>query len=404
LVFWTAAGLNYSQRKAAQMMYEREKYIESNKDAALELLASRNVDKEIVQLKLMYGEFKSEQLFVDQLPGYFGSVALKLNVQRQPDAKTALSEIEKMVVNRCRQNIPNLKRIAHLLDEEQEKELEQEQEEERQVSRPGAAEPRDHVIDENVVRFLSTGRFVNRSGMLSLPEVFRRTKLWPVVEPELSAWGKCIYATLDFANVVKSDDSLDDEDQFLRPPAWFAAGRNDEGSVLLLLSPFEVNHFLPLFQSGLKTTLHMYAPTINRNQSNLANDFRLQLPVRLESTGLDCELLVPLFAFSGCLYFDCEKEQRALLNFLGVIPRPRSKEQNEAFDRGWILRNGFVKPKFRRELSLDVYMTCMFVKHPVDLVKTIAEMRNDYFPLTSHLATVLIDCRKVEFEEGTQTH
>jgi hypothetical protein len=131
---------------------------------------------------------------------------------------------------------------------------------------------------------------------------------------------------------------------------------------------------------------------MKRHQSILVNTPALSIPSSLFSIPNDW--LAQLFLFNGTLYFDDVEEQRAYCHFLGVCPKPRTKDEQEAFDKGWINNDGFIgKSNNRRSLQMD---QCGFNSNPLALVRKILESRHrSYVPARSHVGAIILNATKL---------
>jgi hypothetical protein len=147
-------------------------------------------------------------------------------------------------------------RSTQLLDEEQERELEHELEAQCQKQLPLRAKAMDNTLSNHVTNFIITGCLNElEKWALKLPLTLQNTSAWKVCSSD--RWGKHIYCSKDFANVVKCDKRINDDYQ--RPLEWFASVQYDDKIVLMLLSNFEVGKYLDLFRTGNTTAvLHMY--------------------------------------------------------------------------------------------------------------------------------------------------
>jgi hypothetical protein len=73
--------------------------------------------------------------------------------------------------------------------------------------------------------------------------------------------------------------------------------------------------------------------------------------------------IAELLAFSGSAFFANAPEQNAYCDFLGLCPRPRSRIEDDAFQRGDIQPDGFFPPSKRGEAHV-----CAFQKSPVQFI------------------------------------
>lgn len=204
-------------------------------------------------------------------------------------------------------------------------------------------------------------------------------------------WGDNIYATVDFVNVIDTRHILADE--FLRPVWWVVSAGSSEGStksILLLLSPFEVNDSLHIFRDNPSTTLRMYSPRLkpDPNINTMINCKSLQLPFDSHTPDVGGLIESQLTVFSGATYFDNKLQLENYCNFLGIIPSPFNNKYQQAFDEGQISLTGFVRPEFRH-ICDEIRVGCPFESNPDKLVCEIIDRRHGFLPSNSHVAKIV---------------
>ncbi|CAF4781182.1 unnamed protein product, partial [Rotaria sp. Silwood2] len=289
--------------------------------------------------------------------------------------------------------------LASSSDEEQQRELqrevEQQVEEERQHQRPIPVSPQKPKLHDAVKQLCSVD-----SSMLdleSLTEVFRRipfafngSTFSQDCQP--SSWQKNIWISTEFQKVIKTlGESLD---PFLRPPRWIVVYRNQH---VIFVSAYEANWLINQLKTefsmkktdqSFTTTLRLLLPRIKHDQSILVNTPTLTIPPSIVSHGISPfiipnEWLVKLLIFNGTLYFETVDEQEAYCQCLGVCPKPRTKIENDAFESGWILVDGFI-PQEEHRLLLQKH-GCRFTANPLRFIQKLIENRNaSHAPRTSH--------------------
>jgi hypothetical protein len=241
---------------------------------------------------------------------------------------------------------------------------------------------------------------------LKLPLALKNNSLWKHCQSD--TWGRNIYVTLDFSRVAKQgttggSNKTETSEQILRPLHWFVSvylQENDHGKVvLLLLSPYEANYFLPIFRTGTaKGILHSFAPRLSPDQDTLYRNSSLWIPCQKAAFGdqlLDHlfpgSLNSALLLFSGSSYFKDEREQNAYCAFLGFCLRPRTEEEEAVFTAGGIV-NGFLKSgPWRNALG---YNECRFGENPEALIRGIIEKRYGSFPVEAHVGKMIFHCVK----------
>lgn len=387
LVHWAVAGVNYCQKVAAHR----------SKPDNLVALSNMCSEDEVLHLIDMYG-LKKEVLYTKIVRHQFEKL---LAVHTKDETRTWITMMKNDILEKLENNIPQVMRFTQLLDEEQEKELEKLKEEERENCRPSKAVAQKAVINENVTKFIHRGSndmldgLIRHNAIVSVSESLVNTSLWKICQP--TAWGKEIYATKDFMNVIenKANDKLD---EYLRPVWWIVSSATDNQQIakkLLLVSPFEANEYMPMFRSNrTMTTLHMFAAKLNMQQDTFLENMSLQIPT-LAGVRVDKRLKSELYLYSGTTYFSNTIEQEAYCHLLGLIPRPRSAKHTEAFENGMITAIGFVPPQYRNDdISREILENCRFLNCPDQLVIKMIERRNAILPRSSHVSLIVTEAKK----------
>ncbi|CAF4266090.1 unnamed protein product [Rotaria magnacalcarata] len=149
----------------------------------------------------------------------------------------------------------------------------------------------------------------------------------------------------------------------------------------------------------MTTTLRLLLPRATRDQSIIVNTTTSTIPPSISSNrrvvpfSIPTEWLVELFVFNGTLYFETTEEQTAYCHLLGVCLKPRSAIEEDAFQKGWLTVDGFVgKSDHHKLLQLN---QCRFHPNPLIFIRKLIENRNNmHAPLTSHVASILINAFK----------
>jgi hypothetical protein len=133
-------------------------------------------------------------------------------------------------------------------------------------------------------------------------------------------------------------------------------------------------------QSTLLLTSELWVPSSSSQiEKNYFNDWH-----QLHST---------LLLFSGSQYFGDKEEQDAYAQFTGFIPRPRTEEEQAAFDSGWAV-NGFVLPEYRQRLDPVLETNCKFKQSPDELIQGIISRRHEVYPSKCHVSRVVSESTK----------
>lgn len=408
LVHWSAAAYNYSQKLAAYLYIHEEITAQSSNDdedinLLLEQLSDRCTDKEIIKLSDLYGG-KNELSVVSIFKQRFSNLVTRsmlLLYNGEAEIETFLKSNSDFVLETLQKYIPNVTRFSQLLDEEQEKELEYELEEQREVQRPSKAYPAEPKLNGELNDFLTHGlkdlkyfnQLINKKRIMNVPMALQNTNLWTDANNNEKKWGNDIYVTADFMNVVVTQS--DKADEFLRPVWWMVSANSSDptnNQVLILMSPYEVNNFLPIFRENASTTLHMYSPRLNPDPyvNTMFNCKALQVPFHPHSMNIGGLIESQLSVFAGTIYFENKLEQENYCTFLGIIPSPFSQKYQKAFDRGQITFNGFVPPRFQN-ICKKIEKNCPFSKNPDKLVRGIIERRHGFLPKNSHVSKIVIE-------------
>ena len=230
----------------------------------------------------------------------------------------------------------------------------------------------------------------SNTDFLPLMQAMQGTsKLWELVESH--AWSNNLFVTREFATVLAANSPTSGAPS-LRPVAWCAVTRGSAmdqlnlGSkqvcpikAIILLSPYEANALLPDFRRSLGAQLHMFAPRVRQGQSLMLYERSLTLPHvgrnNPQAKSIPDSLIAQLLAFSGSAFFGSAGEQDAYCNFLGLYPRPRSRIEDDAFQRGDIQLDGFCPPEMRQLLVRIEGGGCAFQRSPVLCITKLLDAR-----------------------------
>ncbi|XP_031635809.1 uncharacterized protein LOC116348812 isoform X2 [Contarinia nasturtii] len=392
MMHWTTGALNYTKKLVGHKQYEN-----AEDDDSMKKLYEKCVDDDFAKLVEMYGE-KEEAKIIDIAWKKFDKIDGR-HVDRQ--FRSFIREMKDNVVDKLNELATDVKRFTHALDEEQEKELEQEVEEQTQIERPPGAKPATPKFNEQLKQLVINGAtdgLVNKmkieNSLLSIVNSLANTQLSEFCEKNADAWSKYIFVTNDFCTVLQGSSQLCDA--FLRPTWWLAQIKGETKNIIILLSSFECNHLLPAFRHTTNATLFMYRPRLSKLHSNLIHEEKLQITGNLTANTIDIEDEVQIGVFSGMMYFKNEMEQNAYCSFLGLIPRPRTAEQEKAFEDKIIKENGYVPPKKRKmdEIS-NCVDRCRFEHNPRDFVIKLINAHHQGMPKVTHVSSILVRCKKV---------
>ncbi|CAL8134250.1 unnamed protein product [Orchesella dallaii] len=417
LPYWAASARNYTQKLAADEMFEMAR--DKSKEAG-ETLAKQCEDPEIFDLQTIYGTYKTKQRLVEVILAWFSDVEAKLKKDGAPEGRlitlpeeirSIISMYKSLVQKQIQKHIPNHEFLFSMLEEEQEKELEPEMEKQVNVERPPHESALTPKMRKNVELFVRLGGqlHVNKKGIVRLSDIFRKTTFCNLIQSDY--WKGNIFATKDFLSVIKSkEDSI--LDSFLRPMTYITSWSPPSSSTvkspvesMLLLSAFEVNELMPLFRSRGKeetaVTLHMFTGRYMEGQDILVNKPRLQLPLSRQGVQLSPNMMAPFLIAAGNLFYASMEEQIAFASFLGLLPRPWEDEVEAAFNSGLIEKTGFVKPNSHSKQWLC--LNSMFQRDPSEMVRAILRCRHDVLRDSDHTVRLLNQCAYImELEQAEE--
>ncbi|UJR11152.1 hypothetical protein I4U23_015333 [Adineta vaga] len=389
LYYWAEQSLSFQRKLSASQKIQWENDQQNLSNTIMKEFAEQCLEPEITELKSMYGT--SKDLYTLR----------NIYLTRYQQSKYHLSlEIHTAVLQRLQEYGGSKQRLSQLLDEEQQRELEQELEEERQLARPLSVKPADPILHKEI-KMLCNQR-IDELNLDQLREVFQPisyafndTKFYHECQPE--TWQKTLWVTTEFQRVISTTGEI--LDPFLRPPRWIIVYRNKH---IIFVSPFEANWLIGQlrFNNVSTTTLRLLLPRIKREQGIFVDTPTLMIPRSVERSDESNVYCIPiawlaqLFVFNGTLYFKSTNEQIAYCQYLSLCPRPRTVEEEEAFQQGWIAVDGFVKdPIHRRLLKLQ---DARFISNPLMFIKQLIENRNNsYIPVASHVGSIIFNSQKL---------
>ncbi|KAJ6485650.1 hypothetical protein C8R45DRAFT_278518 [Mycena sanguinolenta] len=319
------------------------------------------------------------------------------------------------------------------LSEEQERELAHEKEDEREVERIADARALEHR-DRDLEYFIQTGTIAQRSTFVSLADCLAHTS-WISSLPEGQTFrGTGLCATRDFRDtiVLASTPFAGSMDSYLRPVQWVMS-TSKSSDLLILISPFEANKWLPEIRRSSIVHLHLYSPRTSRNTfrpldgldsftvptersvplnaqllhlyspRTSRNTFRpldgldsFTVPAE-RSVPLNAQLLHELNLFAGQLFCADKSSMKQVCGILGL--QLQSVSDTEGL-QGAVDSTGFVKTeRARAALGLDA---CSFVSSPLPFFRDLigARRKGQGFSLT-HMGQILRgnDPKDPAFEE-----
>lgn len=388
---WATAGLNYTKKLIGHELFEKLPNKNSTND-----LYDWCIENEYHRLAEMYGE-KKEALLQDIIESKMDKLAT--DSQMTDETRRFVNEVKSKMIQKLEDQAPDLKKFTHSLDEEQEKELEKEQAEAREVPRPGKSQAAVPSFDNDLVELVSRGirddlieSMKTDGALMTIANSLSHTKLYQSIKNDLNAWADHLLVTRDFQTVIVSAS----DDQFLRPIWWIAKinnAKDGDESFIFLLSSYECNRLKTAFQKSTKATLMMYRPRLSKLHSNLLEISALHITGMTE---IDCKLdiddEIQIGIYSGMMYFHREAELKAYCQFLGLILRPRTEEQERAFKEKIIEPKGFVPLENRQysEAISECVGQCRFQNNPMKFIIELIEANHQSLPKVSHVASILL--------------
>ncbi|CAF2569715.1 unnamed protein product [Rotaria sp. Silwood2] len=389
---WATQSLSFQRKLAAFRDIQWTNSQQSFANSMMENLAKKCLELEVLELKSMYGVSKIYQTVLD------------IYLARYKHANICSSiEIHEAVSKQLKDYGGSKKLLTQLLDEEQQRELEREQEleEERQQFRPSPAVPCLPELHDTIKKLCNMqAPMLNLSALSSvffpIADAFEGTTFYRECQPR--CWQENLWVTKEFKRVIQTrGESLD---PFLRPPRWIIVYRNQH---IIFVSPLEANWLMGQLQSDyhkqssndlFTTTLRLLLPRTKRDQSIIVTTPTLTIPPSISvnrgavAFPIPIEWLVELFVFNGTLYFESIQQQTAYCHCLGICPKPRTTFEEEAFEKGWILVDGFVENlEHRQRLQLH---QCRFRSNPLVFIRKLIENRNQAnAPLSSHVGSII---------------
>ncbi|KAJ7614704.1 hypothetical protein DFH06DRAFT_1013871 [Mycena polygramma] len=282
------------------------------------------------------------------------------------------------------------------LSEEQERELAHEKEDEREVERVGGAKPRDH-FDGDLEYFIRTGAFGPINTFITLEECLAHTS-WVSKLPEGRIFrGRNLCATRDFRDtiVLGPNPSAGSMDDHLRPVQWIIS-TSKSADVLILISPFEANKWLPEIRRSTLVYLHLYSPRNSRNTFWPLDTLDSFTVPNERSVPINRYLLHELNLFAGQLFCADKRSMKEVCGILGLHLQSVS-QRGEL--QGMVDSTGFVDERARGALGLEA---CSFVTTPLPFFRELfgARRKGQGFALT-HMGQILRgnDPKDPAFEE-----
>ncbi|KZP04846.1 hypothetical protein FIBSPDRAFT_1054420 [Athelia psychrophila] len=250
------------------------------------------------------------------------------------------------------------------MEEEQEREVAHEVQTERQVERPPKAEAAGHEVHPDLSHLVQNG--IIPVGSSQFLPAFSMISGSPSALGERQTWSPMLLATRDFSSTVKGHQSGHGE--YLRPVNWILSSKAPNPEMLVLLSPYEVNHLLPEIRQSKQVHLHMYSPRITHAMQSLEDlTFYCIPPLPSSWRAPPRPTMTHLNLWAGQLYLMDHPTYEQLCLFLGL-------STNEIQRQGEIETqpDGFIRPEHRIHTLLS---QCAFAESPVPFLKNLIAYR-----------------------------
>ncbi|SCV44708.1 uncharacterized protein FFB14_08302 [Fusarium fujikuroi] len=206
------------------------------------------------------------------------------------------------------------------LQEEQERELAPETQYERQVEKVPALKPDTHSVNRLLQEWIAHGSFPESSTAFRTvmkPAFQSLNKTSAVVHFDVKEFPETAWVSMDFAHTVKGAfGGKNYSDSYQRPVQWVLVGKNEEGAPrIVVISPFEAQHFLPLIEESEHVALHLYAPRVNLGFQSL-DDLQLYSVGKKVMEEIPRDIITFLNLFAGQLYLSSYDDYKLVCDLL----------------------------------------------------------------------------------------
>ncbi|KAG2112417.1 hypothetical protein DEU56DRAFT_935108 [Suillus clintonianus] len=249
--------------------------------------------------------------------------------------------------------------LGSRLDEEQEREVVHEIEREHEMERPPQVPAATHCADEDVRYFIQTGCIPD--GSPSFIAIFDTLSTTSAAFSGSQPWSRNVFASKDFSTTVLN---VDQTDSYIRPVNWILSSTGSGAPMLVIVSPSEVNLFLPDIRASKQVHLHAYTPRVIKMMKS-CDDLRLYITPSLPTRWIPHDTLISqLNVFAGQLYFSHPHEYKKLCRLLGIYAAGQGASE--------IQSDGFIKPEHRSPAADRVNT---FQQSPIPMLKALFGIR-----------------------------
>ncbi|KAI1071472.1 hypothetical protein LB507_005472 [Fusarium sp. FIESC RH6] len=270
-------------------------------------------------------------------------------------------------------------------NEEQERELSPELEQELQAVRPPQAEPAEHQVHPGLEEFILNGvhpKCPFQPAFLSLANTSAAQHL------DVSEFPSNVVVTRDFANTVNTVMChVQFSDPFQKPVQWVMSIQKDP-SIVVIVSPFEVQQLLSSMEQSRHIALHVYSPRVNVGYKSLDNLDLYTISGIRRLRQVPRPVINLLCQFSGQLYLSSFEDYVQLCESLGLAWKAGDSDVIIGPD-GFILSG---------PAEGGTVNTARFSKSPVLFLKSlVANVRQNHGDVgKTHLGKILDGMRLLE--------
>ncbi|KAI8949144.1 hypothetical protein F4801DRAFT_591297 [Xylaria longipes] len=267
---------------------------------------------------------KAGDVLTEQLAEKFlEDEAMSLEDRYRPLQNQGDADVYNDAITRRCQQFNNLELMTAVLQEEQERELAPEMEQERQDERPSPAEPEQHNLHGDILRFVITGKIKPSKGYTNAFVSLQGTSAASFFD--VSKFRPGLLVSADFARTVKAKNSADKSDGYQRPVQWVLTACQppyEDVVHMMIISPYEANALLSLIQKSGCVALHLYAPRPNLGYRSLDKLDLYTVPEAFKDRRIPCRFITELNLFAGQLYISSFDEYIDICKFLGLAWEP----------------------------------------------------------------------------------
>jgi len=265
-----------------------------------------------------------------------------------------------------------MKAVNTRMAEEQEREVNHEVDPGSDIGRP-KFRPAKHIIQGDIRAFIGTGNLPVSSIYIS--SLFVPVNMSDALDLT-DEWSPSPLATADFTTTNSNSDGMG-LTEYIRPVNWILSSGSGKDSIVVVISPHEVNELLPIIRKSSHVRLHIYAPRVTPYMRSFSDlEFYTISAPTAESWSPPAHVITELNLFAGQLYFDNKSEYDRVCALLALSMAHREAKQVEM--------DGFVLPAYRTGKNSP------FAKSQIPVLKKLMHLRRkgmDYH--RTHMGQIL---------------